>query len=33
VVSAQQHWVLVELYEQGHELCQFQRTAQPGAAK
>ena len=27
-VSAQQHWVLVELYGQGHELCQFERAGQ-----
>jgi hypothetical protein len=31
-VSAQQHWVLVELYGQGYDLCQFQR-AKPGAPK
>lgn len=31
-VSAQQHWVLVELYGQGHELCQFESAARPGSA-
>lgn len=31
-VSAQQHWVLVELYGQGHELCQFERAGQPTRA-
>jgi hypothetical protein len=29
-VSARQHWVLVELYGQGHELCQFERAGQTG---
>jgi hypothetical protein len=29
-VSARQHWVLVELYGQGHELCEFERAGQPG---
>ena len=32
-VSQKQHWVLVELYGQGHELCQFVHGPQPSAAK
>lgn len=33
VVSQKQHWVLVELYGQGHELCEFVHGPQPGDAK
>jgi hypothetical protein len=29
-MTARQHWVLVELYGQGHELCQFERAAGQG---
>jgi hypothetical protein len=28
--SSRQHWVLVELYGQGHELCEFQPARRPG---
>lgn len=32
-VSSKQRWVLIDLYGQGHELCQFERAQPPGAAK
>jgi hypothetical protein len=30
VVTSQQHWVLIELYGQGHELCEFEPARRAG---